>query len=80
MPQFTFSFDTGAGTVSSQSKVFNAATRDEIRNAVIVQLQEQGILSPTNQQIIDYLRDRAVAEWKTFARNRRRAEPTEVDI
>jgi len=80
MPSFNFSFDTGAGTLSAPTKTFSAAVRDEIRDTVIAQLQENGIPSPTNQEIIDYLRDRAVADWKTWLRNRRRVEPSEIDI
>jgi hypothetical protein len=80
MPSFNFSFDTGAGTLSAPSKTFSAAVRDDIRNTAIAQLQENGIPNPTNQDIIEYLRDRAIADWKTWRRNRLRVEPTEIDI
>lgn len=69
MPSLSLSFETGAGTVVAQSKTFNAAQRDRLRNAVIAELQQQGTANPTNQQIIDYLMARAVADFKTFARN-----------
>jgi hypothetical protein len=80
MPSFNFSFDTGAGTLSAPSKTFSAAVRDQIRDLVIAQLQENGVGSPTNQDIIYYLRDRAVADWKTFLRNKGRVEPAEIDL
>jgi hypothetical protein len=80
MPAFNFSFDTGAGTLSAPSKTFSAAVRDEIRNAVIAHLQEQGVENPTNQQIIEFLRDHAVSGWKTFIRNKRRVEPPDLDF
>jgi hypothetical protein len=80
MPSLTLLFDTGAGTLSAQSKTFNAAIRDRLRNAVIAELQQQGIPSPTNQQIVDYLMARAVADWKTFARGKEAVEPTILDI
>lgn len=70
MPSLSLSFDTGSGTVAAQSKTFNAAQRDRLRNAVIAELQEQGTANPTNQQIIDYLMARALADFKTFARAR----------
>lgn len=80
MPAFNFQFDTGTGTLNAPTKTFSAAVRDEIRNAVIAQLRENGTPNPTNQEIIDYLRDRALADWKTFLRNRRRVEPAELDL
>lgn len=73
MPSLSLSFDTGSGTVAAQSKTFNAAQRDRLRDAVIAELQEQGIPAPTNQQIVDYLGARAWADFKTFARNRETA-------
>lgn len=80
MPSLSLSFDTGTGTLTAQSKTFNAAMRDRLRNAVIAQLQEQEIASPTNQQIIDYLMARAIADFKTFARGREFVEPTTLNL
>lgn len=80
MASLSLSFDTGAGTITAQSKTFNTAVKDRLRNAVISELQAQGTPSPTNQQIIDYLLARAVADWKMFTRGKEIADPVTIDI
>lgn len=54
-----------AGSVN-RSRNFSDADLDRLQAAATAQLQSQGIASPTQNQIADYLFDRIVADFKTF--------------
>ena len=60
-----------ASPVSSvnRSKNFDDADLGRLQTAATARLQEDGIPSPTQGQIADYLFARVVADFKTFTRN-----------
>jgi hypothetical protein len=64
----TFTRTSPAGSIS-RNKDYSDADLDRLNAAVTAELQEQGIASPTNGQIADYLFDRVKADFKTFTRN-----------
>jgi hypothetical protein len=72
MPSMLFTLDTGAASLS-RTRNFDTAQMTRLRDAIIAELQEQGISSPTNAQIMDYLVARWVSDIKTFVQNRENA-------
>lgn len=56
------------GGTGSTPKTISAAHLTRLQNAAAARLQQQGIPNPTNQQMIDYLQARAVADWTNFVR------------
>lgn len=58
----------------SSAKTISAAHQTRLQAAASAMLaQDQGIASPTNQQIVDYLMARIVADFTNLTRNVERA-------
>jgi hypothetical protein len=74
-----FTLDTGAGSLS-RTRNFDAAEMAKLQAAIDAELQEQGIVSPTNAQRMDYLVGRWVADTITFVRNREATQASAARI
>lgn len=64
----TISRTSPAGSIN-RDKDFSDADLDRLQAAASAQLQEGGIANPSNGQIVQFLFDRIIADFKTFTRN-----------
>lgn len=58
----------------SSAKTISAAHQTRLQAAATAKLQEQEIASPTNQQIIDYLMARIIADFTNLTRQVEQAQ------
>jgi hypothetical protein len=75
----TFSRTSPSGSIS-RNKDYSDADLDRLNAAATKELQEQGIASPTNGQIADYLFNRVKADFITFTRSQETTTPVSIGL